>query len=382
MVKWTLVTGATGFVGGEWTLRALLRGEYVAALVRPGREQAVGVHLRELADVHGTQVPSLDKLVVVPWTPGSEFSTLQLLRQSGVDHISCVIHAAADMTYSLSKLPNSLDNNLGMALGLYRAIAEHAPEAKKFIAVSTAYPCGLNPAADIPETLHLTPKLVNGYQTSKWATEMALTELARAGGPALTILRPSIVVGEGERGFYTGKCFGFYMFLRGFALAKKAGAKKMRVAINPAAEINLLPIDQLLLLIDRIREKGAPGFVHATLDNGVRVGDMMEVIGKIYGFPIEEGKPRSIPEHLFDRQVAANMAFANTTFKFNNHSAKALVPERDWVDMNPQSFERVVRQSKALYFQKARFEKSDLAMLPQLLPNPVRKVLRKISRLK
>jgi hypothetical protein len=138
----------------------------------------------------------------------------------------------------------------------------------------------------------------------------------------------------------------------------------------------------LLLLIDRIRERGAPGFVHATMDNGVRVGDMMEVIGKIYGFPIEEGKPRSLPEHLFDRQVAANMAFANTTFKFNNQSAKALVPERNWQDMNAQSFEKVVRQSKALYFQKARFEKSDLAMIPQLLPSPVRKVLRKIPRLK
>ena len=152
MVKWTLVTGATGFVGGEWTLRALLRGEYVAALVRPGREQAVSKHLHELANVHGTQVPSLDKLVVVPWTPGSEFSSLQLLRHSGVNHIECVLHAAADMTYSLSKLPTSLDNNLGMALGLYRAVTEHAPEAKKFISVSTAYTCGLNPAADIHET--------------------------------------------------------------------------------------------------------------------------------------------------------------------------------------------------------------------------------------
>ncbi len=374
MVEWTLVTGATGFVGGEWTLRALLRGEYVAALVRPGREAALAHHVRSLADAHGSAVPSFDRLVVVPWSAGSEFSSLQLLRQSGVAHISAVIHAAADMSYSLRKLPSSLDNNLSMALGLYGAIAEHAPEARTFIAVSTAYTCGLAPQPEIAESLHLMPKLVNGYQTSKWATEMALTERARQGGPRLTILRPSIVVGEGGRGIYTGKCFGFYMFLRGFALAKKAGAKSMRVAIKPESEINLVPIDQLLALMDELRLGEGPAFVHAAMDEGVTVGHMMEVIGKIYGFPIEEGKPRSLPEHLFDRQVAANMAFANTTFRFKNEHAKKLQPRSAWNRFDNGGFEKIVRHSKTLYFKKAHFEKQDLIMLSQFLPKPLRRL--------
>jgi nucleoside-diphosphate-sugar epimerase len=382
VVEWTLVTGATGFVGGEWTLKALLRGEYVAALVRPGREQAVVSHLNKLADSHACERPSVDKLVVVPWAPGSEFSSFQLLRQSGVEKIKAVIHAAADMAYSLNKLPRSLETNLGMALGLYNAVAEHAPETKKFISVSTAYTCGLNPLEVIPEALHLTPRLVNGYQTSKWATEMSLTERARQGGPKLCILRPSIVVGESGRGIYTGKCFGFYMFLRAFALAKKAGAKKMKVNIRPEAEINLLPIDQLLVLIDRLSVNETEGFVHASMDRGVTVGFMMKSIGAIYGFPIEEGKPRTIPEHIFDRQVQANMAFANKTFRFQNATAKSIVPESNWEDFNVESFEKVVRQSKALYFKKARFERSDLDVLPQMIPGQLRQVVSLGAKLK
>ena len=373
VVEWTLVTGATGFVGGEWVLRALMRGDYVAALVRPGKERLVERHVRALAEAHAMSYPSFDRLVVVPWTPASPFASLQLLRQSGVERIGAVIHAAADMSYSLKKLPQSLDNNLRMAVGLYDVLAQYAPETRAFIAISTAYTCGLSPAADIPEALHLTPKLINGYQTSKWATELSLSERARQGGARLTILRPSIVVGEGGRGVYTGKCFGFYMFLRGFALAKKAGARKMRVQIRPECEINLVPIDQLLSLIDRLREGTGPAVVHAAMDEGVRVGEMMKVIGEIYGFSIEEGKPRSLPEHLFNKQVSANMAFANTTFRFQNAEAKKLCPEHNWQRFESAGFERIVRQSKALYFNKGRFERSDLAMLGQFLPKALRR---------
>lgn len=375
MVEWTLVTGGTGFVGGEWILRALLRGDHVAALVRPGREKALLNHLNALADSYACELPPDDKLVVVAWELGSEFSTFQSLRQLGVERVQAVIHAAADMAYSLYKLPRSLESNLGMALGLYNAVAEYSPETTKFILVSTAYTCGLNPEATIFEGPHLAPKLVNGYQTSKWATEMSLLHRAHQGGPKLCVLRPSIVVGESGRGIYNGKCFGFYMFLRAFALAKKAGAKKMNVNIQPEAEINLIPINQLLDLIDRLLVNETEGFIHASMSRGMRVDFMMKSIGELYGLSIKQGAPRSIPEHIFDRQVQANMVFANATFSFQNQKARECVADSNWEDLSTEFFEKIVRYSKVLYFKKARFERSDLELMPLLVPAQYRRLL-------
>mgnify|MGYP001627252253 CR=1 FL=1 len=375
MIEWTLVTGATGFIGGEWVLRALARGEYVAAFVRAGREPHLLTHLDQLARQHAQATPSFDRLVVVPWLAGSEFSSFQLLRQSGVEKISSVIHAAADMAYALGKLPRSLETNLTLGVGLYDALTRYAPECRHFTAISTAYTCGLAPSAEIAEELHYRPKLVNGYQISKWSSELALTLRAQQGGPRLCILRPSIVVGEGARGVYTGKCFGFYMFLRAFALAKKAGAKRMQVPISPAAEVNLVPIDQLLCLLDELRRGEQGGVVHGALREGVSVAYMMEKIGELYGFPISFGKPKTFAEHLFTQQVRANMAFANTTFRFATATAEALLPKRNWQSLGEESFVRIVKFSKSLYLQKLHFDRADLSILPQLLP------LKNISRL-
>ena len=377
MAEWTVVTGATGFVGGEWTLRALLRGESVATLVRPGREQDVIPALIQLAQRHGWTPPSFENLVIVPWKPGHEAESFESMRALGVGHVRAAIHAAADMTYALPKLPRSLENNLGMSLNLYNAVARYAPEARKFISVSTAYSCGLGVVSEIPESLHLTPKLVNAYQTSKWATEMVLSTRAQQGnGPQLAILRPTIVVGESGSGIYTGKCFGVYMFLKAFALARKAGAKNIRVAINPQAEINLLPIDNLVTVVNRLRENSVEGFVHAAIDRGAVVGELIEHINETFGMNVVYGKPQNMIERFFDRQVSSNMAFANTTFKFHNSTVKNIAPEHEWEKLPHDTVSKIVRQSKELYFQSSRFKLADFNFIPQLIPMPVRKAFR------
>lgn len=383
MSNWTIITGATGFIGGEWTLRALQEGKNVIALCRVGRESAVENNLTNIASSYGFPLPDLSKLMIIPWEPGHESESIQKMRDNGAEKIDCVVHSAAEMSYSLNKLPKSFENNLQMGAGLYKAIRDLVPEAKKFIMISTAYTCGLKPSEKILEEAHLIPNLINGYQVSKWATEMALSNLAEKEGPELIVVRPSIVVGDHNRGIYTGKCFGFYMFLRGFALAKKLGCKNLNVNINQDGEINLIPINQLIDLLMAIesdkKSKENVRYIHATTKDGLKVHDILNLISKIYGLSINNGEAKSVTDYIFQKQVSPNLAFANTVFKFDNSSAQNLVKSSLWDTLDLQTLEKIVRYSKALYYQKASFEKSDMEIIPQLIPRRLKNLIKRPS---
>src|SRR6266404_5319346 len=67
-------------------------------------------------------------------------------------------------------------------------------------AVSTAYTCGWN-GGTIREALHHpSPAFQTDYERTKWQAEIMLSRWAETPGRVLTILRPSLLIGDSESG--------------------------------------------------------------------------------------------------------------------------------------------------------------------------------------
>ena len=73
----------------------------------------------------------------------------------------------------------------------------------------------------------------------------ALAHLA-ASGPALTIFRPTVVVGHRRTGWSTRKPFGYYMFVNASHRAARRGIPEFTFHIDPAHMPHLVAIDDVV----------------------------------------------------------------------------------------------------------------------------------------
>ena len=153
-------------------------------------------------------------------------------------------HFAASLNFEERARDAIMASNLG---GAEHAVALAGKlGARRFVYVSTAYSAGSR-AGRVPEALHdRAGPFNNRYEESKCAAEHLVTQLCAAAGIALTILRPSIVVGPSETKLTGGTKTGLYGFIR--ELARLASAVKswdgeVRMLVNPQTSLNLIPVD-------------------------------------------------------------------------------------------------------------------------------------------
>jgi pimeloyl-ACP methyl ester carboxylesterase/nucleoside-diphosphate-sugar epimerase len=121
--------------------------------------------------------------------------------------------------------------------------------ARRFIYVSTAYTAGKKTGA-IPETLHDTAGPFNNYyEESKCAAEHLVTELCAAAGIALTILRPSIVIGPSETKLSGGSNSGVYGFIREMNRLTRTlqnWTGDVRISASADTALNVIPVDNFI----------------------------------------------------------------------------------------------------------------------------------------
>ena len=175
----TLVTGATGFIGGHLAEALIARGDEVRILSRPGSR------------------PLPSSLSAVAVVPGDYRDPASLGRAvSGMDavfHVGGLITAPDDAAYG--------EANVFPTRALLEACAAAAPAGPRFIYVSSISATGpsLKEGDLLDESAPLRP--VSGYGRSKAAAESVVRSFS--GRVAWTIIRPPNVLGPRQKELYT-----------------------------------------------------------------------------------------------------------------------------------------------------------------------------------
>lgn len=241
MTRSILITGATGLLGG-YLLAALLREPDLELhlLLRDSADAPAGARLQRLLAYFGLEAAAgrvtIHRGDVTRQNLGLSPGTRQTLGARLTD----MVHAAADTAFDDRRSAGrTTATNRG---GTANLLALCRPQTR-FFHVSTAFVAGLHTGVFAETDLNIGQAFRNDYERSKFAAE-ELVRAAFAPRPGqLTVIRPSIVVGEQA----SGRTFQFsslYKVLGVLAqIAESAPRARLSFHYDPDATQNYVPVD-------------------------------------------------------------------------------------------------------------------------------------------
>lgn len=293
------ITGATGSIGRELVRIFLEKTEdHLFLLVRSKNEDSHESRIEKLVAKMGLNGNSRARIHVLPGDvtqPGLGLHPEDWNRVvRDVDefyHIAALTNLGAEWeeaeTINLKGTVHALD--------LARAIAAEG-RLQRFFYFSTAYVAGsLTPLHSLEDDLPENPVFANPYEATKFLAEKKVREESAKGLPT-TIFRPSIVVGDSEKGAIS-EFNVIYPFWRLFAhgLLKKVPSRLEN-------SFNIVPIDfvvQAAFAIARQKESSGKTF-HLVSENPPTLRMLLEVKEEYGNFPpVEVVDPEEFsPEEL------------------------------------------------------------------------------------
>jgi long-chain acyl-CoA synthetase len=258
-----LLTGATGFVGGELLLRLLERTDRdVVTPVRAADGEAAQGRVDELLEVLGAErhASRVTAMAAELTAPGLGLSDAD--RADVVARVSTIVHSAASVRFDLP-----LDEARAVNVEGTRAVVELARACsglERLVHVSTAYVAGEHR---------------NTYEQTKAEAEA----LVRGSGLPFQVVRPSIVVGDRRTGWTTSFNV-IYAPLRAFARGVLT-----TVPGDPSAPVDVVPVDHvadgMLALLDE-----PSGGTHLLVagDRATTIGELAAAAARALGRPEPE----------------------------------------------------------------------------------------------
>ena len=207
----SLVTGASGYLGGLVAAALLARGRRLVMPLRAGSDAgACLARVRAALLDLGVPEPDAGELMrlasLVELPPLDRFGELDAAALAGgVDEI---VHCAGCVDYFDEKRLQAANVDLTRAL----LDSGRRWSVRRFLYLSTAYCSGYR-TASIPEALHPDPAPAGEPTDYTRSKRIAERHIAGSGLPFL-IVRPSVVVGDSRTGKYTGKNYGLYQMWR------------------------------------------------------------------------------------------------------------------------------------------------------------------------
>jgi thioester reductase-like protein len=234
-----LLTGATGFVGMELLTRYLERTDRrIYALVRGANPRQAAARMEEtLQSLFGPGHPYGGRVVAVHGDitrPGLGLSAKK--RDMLVERVDEIMHSAASVSFALG-LEESRDANVEGTWHVlqFARLCEQRGALRRLSHISTAYVAGEHRGVFSEDDLDVGQRFRNSYEQSKFEAECLIAD-AGAQLP-ITVLRPSIVVGEHDSG-WTASFNVLYWPLRAFARGAYAA-----VPARADAPVDVVPVD-------------------------------------------------------------------------------------------------------------------------------------------
>jgi long-chain acyl-CoA synthetase len=293
-----LLTGVTGFLGMELLARYLEHTDRpVYALIRAPSEAAAERRLRRtLHCLFGADHPFGERVTAVRGDITRDGLGLGRDVWPLAERVSEIVHGAASVSFELP-----LDESRAINVGGTRRLLElaelcqaSAGGLRRFTYVSTAYVAGEHSGTFSEDDLDVGQGFRNAYECSKFEAE-AIVKRWRSRLP-ITVVRPSIVVGERDSG-WTPAFNVLYWPLRAFS----RGAYRV-IPARPSAPVDVVSVDYVTDAIFALTH--SPQALGATLHltagrHTSSVGELVELASEFFGHP----PPRLVEPALYRRLV-------------------------------------------------------------------------------
>jgi thioester reductase-like protein len=241
-----LLTGGTGFLGGEIAKRILERHPRtrLVLLVRstaretaPERVEKLLARMFGLADAarYAGRVEVVEGDISLRGVGMDSERRARLAER--VDH---VIHCAASVRFDMPLDVARRDNTEGTRNVL--AFAERLPRLARFDYIGTAFVAGDRRGLIREDELDVGQRFSNSYEQTKMEAEKLVRAFATSHPTA--IYRPSIVVGDSK----TGETTTFQGFYQALLLYRRLYARKLIVLLpaDPNTPLDLVPVDYVV----------------------------------------------------------------------------------------------------------------------------------------
>jgi thioester reductase-like protein len=293
------LTGATGFVGMAVLARLLERDERpVVVLVRADDQEQADVRLDDVLaalcaepEEHTGRVRAVAGDLELPGLGLDSRGRVRLAEEVGE-----IVHAAASVSFELPLDASRAINVAGTRrmLDLAHECAAAGDGLRRFTYVSTAYVAGTRSGTVHEDELAEGQDFRNAYEHSKHEAEL-LVQASRGDLP-VTIVRPSIVVGERGTGWTTSFNV-MYGPLRAFALGAYAIVPGRR-----RAHVDIVTVDHLADAIVALTAapEARDGTFHVVGgDLATTLGEMADLSARRFG----RRMPRFVPPAVYRRVV-------------------------------------------------------------------------------
>jgi long-chain acyl-CoA synthetase len=291
----TVLTGGTGFLGGEVLARLLERDEApVYVLIRAEDDERANARLRALLEsLLGGPERWSDRAIAVrgdvtrPWLGLSSGD-----RDWLAERTDRIIHCAASVSFTMGLDEQRLTNLDGTRRMLELAgLCGRRGGLKAFSHVSTAYVAGTHIGSFSEADLDVGQSFRNPYERAKFEAEVLVRERGRE--LPVQIFRPSIVVGDSTTG-WTPTFNVLYGPMKAFARGAYPAIPARR-----SAPVDVVPVDFVADAI--VALAGRPGGTyHLTAGDGASsVGELIELGSAAASKP----RPRVLPPWLYRRLI-------------------------------------------------------------------------------
>ncbi len=297
MTDGVFLTGATGFVGMELLARYLEHTDRrVYALVRgPDDREAAARMERVLLCLFGPEHPHGERVVAVR----GDITRPALGIRDGLNHLAGrvneVVHGAATVAFDLDLQTARAINVKGTQRVLeFAERCRSRGGLRRFSYISTAYVAGEHAGCFSEDDLDVGQRFRNTYEQSKFEAECVVGRLREQ--LPVTVLRPSIVVGERDSG-WTASFNVLYWPLRAFARGAYAALPARR-----DAPVDVVPVDYVadaVFALSQAPEAEGSTFHLTAGTHASSVGELVELATRFFGRP----SPRLIDPSLYRRVV-------------------------------------------------------------------------------